>query len=46
MGGKGFRAAAWESFDQRTLEGQREICLHGWSVVMLEQLGKGDDNWN
>lgn len=29
VGRKGVRAAAWESFDQRTWEGQREMCLHG-----------------
>lgn len=46
VGGKGVRAAAWESFDQRTWEGQREIYLHGWAVVMLEQVAKRDGNWN
>lgn len=46
VGEKGARAAAWESFDQRTWERQSEICLHGWAVVMLEQVGKRDGNWN
>lgn len=40
-GGKGVRAAAWGSSDQRTWEGQRESCLHGWIVVMLEWVEKG-----
>lgn len=41
MGGKGVRAVAWEFCDPRTWGEQREICLHGWSLVMLEQWEKG-----
>lgn len=44
--GKGVRAAACESFEQRTWEGQREICLNGWCVLMLEQVEKCHGNWN
>lgn len=45
VGGKGVRKFC-EFCDPRTWGGQREICLHGWSLVMLEQVGKRDGSWN